>query len=106
TADDCLFEFGRLRAGETVLVHAGASGVGMAGIQLAKRGGAIVLATPSRGGKRERLKAYGLDHGINYRTGDFVGAVQTLTNGHGADLVVDSVGGRTLAGMNAGPWYR
>jgi len=106
TADDCLFEFGRLRAGETVLVHAGASGVGMAAIQLAKRAGAIVLATASSDAKLERLKAYGLDHGINYRTGDFVGAVQTLTNGHGADLVVDSVGGRTLEGSIAAAAYR
>src|ERR1041384_1820400 len=48
TADDCLFEFGRLKAGETVLVQAGASALGVAAIQLAKRGGARVLATASR----------------------------------------------------------
>jgi NADPH2:quinone reductase len=106
TADDCLFEFGRLRAGETVLVHAGASGVGMAAIQLASRAGATVLATASSDAKLERLRAYGLDHGINYREGDFVGAVHTLTNGHGADLVVDSVGGRTLEGSIAAAAYR
>jgi len=105
TADDCLFEFGRLRSGETVLVHAGASGVGLAAIQLAKRAGATVLATASSDARLERLKAYGLDHGINYRTTDFVGAVQGITNG-GADLIVDSVGGRTLEGSIAAAAYR
>ncbi len=67
TADDCLFEFGRLRAGETALIHAGAGGVGIAAIQLAKRAGATVLATASSDAKLERLKEFGLDHGINYR---------------------------------------
>ena len=66
TADDCLFEFGRLQPGETALIHAGASGVGIAAIQLAKRAGARVLATASRDDKLERLAAFGLDHGINY----------------------------------------
>jgi NADPH:quinone reductase len=98
TADDCLFEFGRLRPGEIVLVHAGAGGFGIAAIQLAKRANATVLATASRDDKLERLKAFGLDHGINYRSGDFVDAVRELTGGHGADVIVDSVGGRTLAG--------
>ena len=67
TADDCLFEFGHLQPGETVLVQAGASGVGLAAIQLAKRAGATVLATASSDEKLERLREYGLDHGINYR---------------------------------------
>jgi NADPH2:quinone reductase len=78
----------------------------MAAIQLASRAGATVLATASSDAKLERLRAYGLDHGINYREGDFVGAVHTLTNGHGADLVVDSVGGRTLEGSIAAAAYR
>ena len=73
TADDCLFEFGHLQPGETVLVQAGASGVGLAAIQLAKRAGATVLATASSDEKLERLREYGLDHGINYRTSDFAG---------------------------------
>src|SRR5208282_3203619 len=64
TADDCLFEFGRLKAGETVLVQAGASGVGVAAIQLAKRAGATVLATASSDERLERLKPLGVDHGI------------------------------------------
>jgi NADPH:quinone reductase len=95
TADDCLFEFGRLQAGETVLIHAGASGVGLAAIQLAKRAGATVLATASSAEKLERLKQYGLDHGINYTEGSFVQAAKELTSG-GPNLVIDSVGGKNL----------
>jgi NADPH2:quinone reductase len=96
TADDCLFEFGRLRAGETALIHAGASGVGIAAIQLAKRAGAQVLATASSGSRLDRLREYGLDHGIDYATADFVEEVRRLTDGRGADVIVDSIGGSTL----------
>ena len=96
TADDCLFEFGRLKAGETVLVQAGASGVGVAAIQLAKRAGATVLATASSDARLERLKPLGLDHGINYRTEDVAKSVMKLTDNKGVNLVVDPVGGATL----------
>jgi NADPH:quinone reductase len=106
TAHDCLFEFGRLRAGETVLVQAGTSGVGIACVQLAKRAGARVLATSSSDEKLERLKAYGLDVGVNYRSGSFVEAVRAATDGEGVDLVVDSVGGRTLEGSLQSIAYR
>jgi NADPH2:quinone reductase len=106
TVDDCLFEFGHLKAGETVLIQAGASGVGMAGIQLAKRAGATVLATASSDEKLQRLKDFGLDHGINYRANDFVAAVREITNGRGVELVVDSVGGRTLQGSIDAAAYR
>jgi NADPH2:quinone reductase len=106
TGDDCLFEFGHLRKGETVLIHAGGGGVGMAAIQLAKRAGATVLSTASSDEKLDRLKPLGLDHGINYRTTDFVAATRELTNGRGADLVVDSIGGRTLEGSFEAAAYR
>jgi len=96
TADDCLFEFGHLKAGETVLVQAGASGVGVAAIQLAKRAGATVLATASSDERLERLKPLGADHGINYRRDDVAKSVMKLTNKKGVDLVVDPVGGATL----------
>jgi NADPH2:quinone reductase len=96
TADDSLFEFGRLQAGETALVHAGASGVGIAAIQLAKRAGARVLATASSADRLERLAALGLDHGIVYTKTDFVEEVRRLTDGRGADVIVDSVGGSNL----------
>jgi NADPH:quinone reductase len=98
TADDCLFEFGHLEAGETVLIQAGAGGVGIAAIQLAKRHGATVLATASSDERLERLKEFGLDKGINYSHDDWVGEVRAATGGRGVDLVVDSVGGSVLAG--------
>jgi NADPH:quinone reductase len=106
TADDCLFEFGKLKAGETVLIQAGASGVGLAGIQLAKAAGATVLATASSDERLERLKEYGLDHGINYTKVDAAKEVLEYTNGAGVNLVVDSVGGSTLEGSVAMLAYR
>ena len=98
TADDCLFEFGRLQAGETALIHAGAGGVGIAAIQMAKRAGARVFATASSDDRLERLKELGLDEGINYVTHDFVAEARRLTGGRGVDVIVDSVGGPTLQG--------
>jgi len=106
TADDCLFEFGRLQKGETVLIQAGASGVGLAAIQLAKTAGATVLATASSDDRLERLREYGLDHGINYTTVDVAQEVMKYTNGTGVNLVVDSVGGSTLEGSIASLAYR
>ncbi|ATQ41863.1 quinone oxidoreductase family protein [Caulobacter mirabilis] len=106
TAHDCLFEFGRLKAGETVLVQAGASGVGLAAIQLAKRAGATVLATASSDERLERLKQWGLDHGVNYKAEDVARAVMRLTDKKGVNLVVDSVGGATLAGSLASLGHR
>jgi NADPH:quinone reductase len=96
TADDCLFEFGHLKSGETVLVQAGASGVGVAAIQLAKRAGATVFATASSDERLERLKPLGMSHGINYKTSDVAKSVMKLTDGKGVNLVVDPVGGSTL----------
>jgi len=96
TADDCLFEFGHLQEGETALIHAGASGVGIAAIQLAKRAGARVLATASSDERLDRLKPLGLDYGIDYTAVDFVEAVRRATDGRGADVIVDSVGGSNL----------
>lgn len=106
TADDCLFEFGHLKSGETVLVQAGASGVGVAAIQLAKRAGAKVLATASSDERLERLKPLGLDHGINYRTDNVAKAVMKITEGKGVNLVVDPVGGETLQGSIMSLAYR
>jgi NADPH2:quinone reductase len=106
TAHDCLFEFGRLKSGETVLVQAGASGVGVAAIQLAKRAGARVLATASSDERLERLKPLGLDNGINYKSEDVVKSVMKLTDNKGVNLVVDSVGGSTLQGSILSLGYR
>ncbi|MGD9705703.1 MAG: zinc-binding alcohol dehydrogenase family protein [Acidimicrobiia bacterium] len=106
TADDCLFEFGGLTAGETVLVQAGAGGVGIAAVQLAKRAGATVFATASSDERLARLHDYGLDHAINYATGNVVAEVMELTAGRGVDLVVDPVGGKTLETSIAALAYR
>lgn len=96
TAHDSLFEFGRLQAGETALIHAGASGVGIAAIQLAHQAGATVIATASSDERLARLAEFGLDHPVNYVKTDFEEEVRRLTGGRGADVIIDSVGGPTL----------
>ena len=82
-----------LRAGEVLLVHAGAGGVGSAAIQLGKAAGATVIATAGGARKVEVCRQLGADHAIDYTTEDFVAAVKDLTNGHGADVIYDPVGG-------------
>ena len=106
TAHECLFGAGRLKAGETVLVQAGAGAVGLAAIQLAKQAGATVLASASSDERLERLTPFGMDHGINYRRDDLVEQVMKLTGGKGVDLVVDPVGGAALPGSLAALGYR
>ena len=106
TAHECLFGHGQLKAGETVLIQAGASALGIAAIQLAKRAGATVLATASSDERLERLKVFGLDHGINYGRDDTVEQVMKLTGGKGVDLVVDPVGGATLKASLGSLGYR
>ncbi|WP_091738527.1 quinone oxidoreductase family protein [Phenylobacterium immobile] len=98
TAHNCLFERGRLQTGETVLVQGGASGVGVAAIQLAKRAGARVLVTASSAEKLDRLHSLGVDEAINYAREDVVERVMALTNGRGVDVVLDPVGGKVLEG--------
>src|SRR5947209_6502537 len=106
TAQECLFTAGHLEAGQTALIHAGGGGVGMAAIQLAKQGGATVLATASSEEKLERLKELGLDHGINYARESFVERVRELTDGRGADVILDSVGGQNLVDSIGALAYR
>ena len=82
-----------LAAGETLLVHGGAGGVGVAAIQIGKALGATVIATAGTAEKLEICRAAGADHAINYRDDDFVAGVGELTGGRGADVVYDPVGG-------------
>jgi NADPH2:quinone reductase len=106
TAHECLFTAGHLQAGQTALIHAGAGGVGMAAIQLAKQAGATVISTASRDDKLERLKELGLDHGINYASESFVERTRELTDGRGADVVLDSIGGQNLVNSIGALAYR
>lgn len=102
TAHACLFTFGRLEAGESVLIQGGAGGVGLAAIQLAKRAGATTLATASSDAKLARLAdEFGLDHGINYAQTELVEEVRRLTGGQGVDLAVDPVGSTLLGSIES-----
>jgi NADPH2:quinone reductase len=104
TAQECLFTAGHLVGGQTALIHAGAGGVGMAAIQLAKQAGATVISTASSDEKLERLKEFGLDHGINYARENFVERTRELTDG--ANVILDSVGGQNLVDSIAALAYR
>jgi len=94
TEHDALITNARLQTGESVLVHAASSGVGVAAIQIAKLWGAKpIMGTSGVTEKLAALAAQGLDRGINYRTENFAEAVLTTTNGAGVDVVIDHVGG-------------
>jgi putative PIG3 family NAD(P)H quinone oxidoreductase len=88
-----VFERGRLRPGETLLVHGGASGIGTTAIQLAHQFGSKVIATVSSAKKAEICSALGADRVINYNQEDFVAVVKEFTGGRGADVILDMVGG-------------
>jgi NADPH2:quinone reductase len=82
-----------LQAGEVLLVHAGAGGVGSAAIQLGKAAGATVIATAGGERKVEVCRELGADHAIDYTSEDFVSVVKDVTDGRGADVIYDPVGG-------------
>jgi putative PIG3 family NAD(P)H quinone oxidoreductase len=98
TAHDALFTLMQLQAGHTVLVHAVASGVGTAALQLANAAGACVIGTSRTGAKLEQLRDLGLEHGIDVSRSDFVEEVRRLTAGAGVNGVLDLVGGDYLPG--------
>jgi len=95
TAHEALFHLGRLQAGESVLIHAAAGGVGSAAVQLAHAAGARVFATASRD-KRDAVLGFGADEFIDYRSEDFQTVVHQKTGGQGVDVVIDFVGGPYL----------
>jgi NADPH:quinone reductase len=88
-----VFVRGGLKAGETLLVHGGASGIGTAAIALAKAFGARVLATAGSNEKALHCERLGADLGIDYRSNDFVQSTLAATEGRGADVILDMVGG-------------
>jgi len=102
TAWHMLFERGRLRAGETVMINSVGSGIGSAAVQLAHLAGATVIGNASSDGKLARAAELGLDHGINHETQDVVAEVMRLTNDRGVDLVYEHVGGKLFqAGLDS-----
>jgi putative PIG3 family NAD(P)H quinone oxidoreductase len=92
-----LFQRGKLRAGETVLIHGGTSGIGTTATMLARAVGAIVLVTAGSEEKRQACLALGADLAINYRTHDFVVEAEKFTAGAGVDVVVDIIAGVYVA---------
>ena len=88
-----LHERARLREGETLLVHAAAGGIGSGAVQIGKALGARVVATAGTDEKLALCLELGADHAINYRTNDFVAAIEELTYGRGVDVAFDTVGG-------------
>lgn len=98
TVEHMLFDNAKLQPGETILVHAGGSGIGSAAIQLAKRMGCTVITTVGSDNKIEKAKALGADHVINYRVDRFEGVVRKLTKKKGVDVVFEHVGADTWAG--------
>jgi NADPH2:quinone reductase len=88
-----VFERGALKAGETLLVHGGSSGIGTAAIQFAKATGARVITTAGTPEKCQACRALGADVAINYKDEDFVAATKAATHGRGADVILDMVGG-------------
>lgn len=95
TAAGALKQLGEVQAGEWVLIHAAAGGVGQAATKLAKHFGAKVIATASSAAKLELARAAGADVLINYTEEDFVERVKAATDGQGADLILENVGGDT-----------
>jgi NADPH2:quinone reductase len=88
-----VFERGGLKAGETLLIHGGSSGIGTMAIQLAKAFGAKVIVTVGSKEKADACVKLGADHAINYKTQDFVAEAKTATGGKGAEVILDMVGG-------------
>lgn len=98
TAWHALVARAKVRPGETVLVHAAGSGVGVAAVQIAKLLGARVIATAGSDAKLEKARGLGADEGVNYETQDFVQEVRRLTDKKGVEVVFEHVGKKTWEG--------
>src|SRR4029077_5540685 len=88
-----VFDRGRLKAGESILIHGGSSGIGTTAIQLAHARGSRVFATAGSAEKCAACERLGAERAINYHDADFVAIVRELTGGRGVDVVLDMVGG-------------
>jgi alcohol dehydrogenase len=98
TVEHMLFDNAKLKPGETILVHAGGSGIGTVAIKMAKAIGCTVITTVGDDGKAEKAKALGADHVINYRTERFEGMARKMTGKKGVDVVFEHVGAETFNG--------
>ncbi len=98
TVEHMLFDNAKLKPGETILVHAGGSGIGTAAIKLAKAIGCTVITTIGDDAKAEKAKALGADHVVNYKTDRFEGVTRKLTAKKGVDVVFEHVGGEGFNG--------
>jgi alcohol dehydrogenase len=98
TVEHMLFDNAKLKPGETVLVHAGGSGIGTAAIKMAKAIGCTVITTVGDDAKADKAKALGADHVINYKTDRFEGVTRKLTAKKGVDVVFEHVGGEGFNG--------
>ncbi|WP_320780839.1 SDR family NAD(P)-dependent oxidoreductase [Streptomyces sp. CRN 30] len=96
TVHYALHDLARLAAGETVLVHGAAGGVGLAAVQYARLVGATVIATAGSPAKRDLLRAMGVEHVLDSRTLDFAGQALRITGGRGVDVVVNSLAGQAV----------
>lgn len=92
-----VFERGRLKAGESLLVHGGSSGIGTTAIQLGRAFGAKVFSTAGGAEKCDACRRLGADVAIDYRTEDFVAVINAATEGRGVDVILDMVGGDYIA---------
>jgi putative PIG3 family NAD(P)H quinone oxidoreductase len=92
-----VFERGRLKAGESALIHGGSSGIGTTAIQLVRAFGARAFATAGSAEKCAACERLGAERAINYREADFVAAIRDLTGGRGVDVILDMVGGEYLS---------
>lgn len=95
TALVALYKMANVTAGETVLIHGAGGGVGIAATQLARLRRATIIGTASAG-KHDALRAFGVDHAIDYRTSHVAEEVRRITHGRGADVVLDPIGGRSF----------
>jgi alcohol dehydrogenase len=98
TVEHMLFDNAKLKPGETILVHAGGSGIGSVAIKMAKALGCTVITTVGDDAKAEKAKALGADHVINYKRERFEGVVRKLTAKKGVDVVFEHVGGEGFNG--------
>src|SRR5713101_8021969 len=96
TALIALYRMTNVTAGETVLIHGAGGGVGIAATQLARLRGARIIGTASAS-KHAVIREHGVEHAIDYRTANVLAEVRRLTNGRGADVVLDPIGGRSFA---------